>query len=83
MPFNYSGHPSCVIRAGMMTGHGMKCNKTGKPLEMPVGFQVVARRHEDFNLLAFASQYEKLAKPFDKWPGFPYPSSSSQDSSKL
>jgi len=82
MPFNYSGHPSCVIRAGMVKNHGMKDVKTNRQLEMPVGFQVVAQRHQDFKLLAFALQYEKLSNPFKQWPEFPFLSSSKAEAKR-
>ena len=55
-PFNFSGHPSIVIRTGL--------SKNG----LPLGIQFIAERHNDQLLLQFAKQYEAFAKPFDYFP---------------
>jgi len=51
-PFNLTGQPGCSIPAGMVNG-------------LPVGLQVVARRHEDVQCLAAAAVLEQ-ARPWPK-----------------
>lgn len=50
-PFNYSGHPAVSVPAGIVDG-------------VPVGMQIVARRHDDVRALAAAAAFE-AARP---WP---------------
>jgi aspartyl-tRNA(Asn)/glutamyl-tRNA(Gln) amidotransferase subunit A len=52
MPFNLTGQPACSIPAGLVDG-------------LPVGLQVVARRHEDLACLAAAAVLE-AARPWPK-----------------
>jgi len=50
-PFNFTGHPAASVPAGLLDG-------------LPIGLQVVGRRHEDHVVLATAAAYER-ARP---WP---------------
>ena len=52
MPFNLSGQPACSVPAGLVEG-------------LPVGLQVVARRHEDLACLAAAAVLEEV-RPWPK-----------------
>ncbi len=52
MPFNLSGQPACSIPVGFVGG-------------LPVGLQVVARRHDDVRCLAAAAVLER-ARPWPK-----------------
>jgi len=52
--FNLSGHPAVSVPAGLVDG-------------LPVGLQIVGRRHDDLRVLAAAARLEELA-PFPALP---------------
>ena len=54
--FNFSGHPAATVRAGF-TDAGL-----------PVGLQIVGRRHEDLLVLQASSTYEQARPWNDRWP---------------
>lgn len=60
MPFNYSGHPSLILRAGL-TDNGLPC-----------GIQIVGDRGSEETLLAIAAMYEEQFGPFRTWPKYPF-----------
>jgi len=60
-PFNFSGHPAAVLRAGLSAAG------------YPVGLQIVGERHQDALILQLAHQYEQAYRPLDAWPAFPFP----------
>jgi aspartyl-tRNA(Asn)/glutamyl-tRNA(Gln) amidotransferase subunit A len=55
-PFNLSGHPAIVVRAGM-TADGLPC-----------GIQIVAERHRDDLVLQAAYAYERVRPWNQNWP---------------
>ena len=55
-PFNLSGHPAATVRAGF-TDNGL-----------PVGLQIVARRHRDDLVLQASHAYEQERPWNDVWP---------------
>lgn len=55
-PFNLSGHPACSVRAGF-SDNGL-----------PVGLQIVGKRHRDDLVLQAAYAYEQERPWNDKWP---------------
>jgi len=55
-PFNFSGHPACVLRCGYSDA------------KLPVGIQFVAERQQDGFLLQVAKLFEEQVKPFNIWP---------------
>ena len=55
-PFNFSGHPACVLRCGFSDA------------SLPVGVQFVAERHHDALLLQLAKQFQDATKALDTWP---------------
>lgn len=54
-PFNFSGHPVASIPAGFTEG-------------LPVGMQVVGRRHADSEVLAASAAYETVRPWHDAYP---------------
>jgi aspartyl-tRNA(Asn)/glutamyl-tRNA(Gln) amidotransferase subunit A len=56
MPFNFSWHPACTVRAGL--------SKAG----LPVGLQIVAPRHRDDLVLQAARAFERETGCFASWP---------------
>jgi len=55
-PFNLTGQPAASVPAGF-TSEGM-----------PVGLQIVGRRHEDHKVLRAATCFEEARPWHDKWP---------------
>jgi Asp-tRNA(Asn)/Glu-tRNA(Gln) amidotransferase A subunit family amidase len=56
-PINFTGHPAISVPAGLT------------PEGLPVGLQIIGRRHADESVLALASRFE-LAQPwFQNYPG--------------
>ncbi|MCE0764968.1 amidase [Pseudonocardia kujensis] len=55
-PFNFSGQPAISVPAGQTTQG------------LPVGLQIVGRRHEDATVLALAAAFERLQPWADRWP---------------
>ncbi len=55
IPFNFSGHPACALRAGISCAG------------LPVAIQLVAPRHRDDLLLQIAHHFEAQAD-FHQWP---------------
>jgi Asp-tRNA(Asn)/Glu-tRNA(Gln) amidotransferase A subunit family amidase len=56
-PVNFSGHPAISVPAGL-THEGL-----------PVGLQIIGRRHADASVLAFASRFEQVRPWFATYPG--------------
>lgn len=54
-PFNFSGHPVASIPAGFVDG-------------LPVGMQIVGRRHADGEVLAASAAYEEVRPWHDAYP---------------
>ena len=56
-PINFTGHPAISVPAGLTADR------------LPVGLQIIGRRHADETVLALASRFE-LAQPwFQNYPG--------------
>lgn len=55
-PFNFTGHPAASVPAGFVEG-------------LPVGLQIVGRRHDDKAVLAASAAYEALAPWEHTYPG--------------
>lgn len=72
IPFNFSGHPACVVRSPL---NGGLSERTG----MPMALQLLAPRHRDGLLLQVAAAYERATGAFQTWPEF----DASKASSKL
>ncbi|MDB5526270.1 MAG: glutamyl-tRNA amidotransferase [Rhizobium sp.] len=60
-PINFTGHPAISVPAGLT------------PEGLPVGLQIIGRRHADETVLAFASRFERLRPWFDSYPGLARP----------
>jgi Asp-tRNA(Asn)/Glu-tRNA(Gln) amidotransferase A subunit family amidase len=58
-PFNMTGHPAITIPCGW-TEAGL-----------PVGVQIVGRRHHDIDVLQFAHVLEQSLSVMDRWPALP------------
>ncbi|TIX38376.1 MAG: amidase, partial [Mesorhizobium sp.] len=56
-PINNTGHPAISVPAGL-TAQGL-----------PVGLQIVGRRHADETVLAMAAQFERMQPWFQNYPG--------------
>jgi Asp-tRNA(Asn)/Glu-tRNA(Gln) amidotransferase A subunit family amidase len=55
-PFNFTGHPAASLPAGLSDG-------------LPVGLQLIGRRHQDAALLAASAAFERES-PWLTWPQF-------------
>jgi amidase/aspartyl-tRNA(Asn)/glutamyl-tRNA(Gln) amidotransferase subunit A len=55
-PFNFTGHPAASVPAGFVEG-------------LPVGLQIVGRRHDDRAVLAASAAFEALAPWEHSYPG--------------
>jgi amidase/aspartyl-tRNA(Asn)/glutamyl-tRNA(Gln) amidotransferase subunit A len=60
-PINFTGHPAISVPAGLT------------PEGLPVGLQVIGRRHADESVLAFASQFERVQPWLQSYPGLVAP----------
>jgi Asp-tRNA(Asn)/Glu-tRNA(Gln) amidotransferase A subunit family amidase len=58
-PFNMTGQPAITIPCGW-TASGL-----------PVGVQIVGRRHQDIDVLQFAHALEERLSLMDRWPSLP------------
>ena len=56
-PINFTGHPAISVPAGMT------------PEGLPVGLQIIGRRHADESVLALASRFEQAQPWFMNYPG--------------
>jgi amidase/aspartyl-tRNA(Asn)/glutamyl-tRNA(Gln) amidotransferase subunit A len=56
-PINFTGHPAISVPAGLT------------PEGLPVGLQIIGRRHADGTVLSFASQFERVQPWFQSYPG--------------
>nr|WP_200892541.1 amidase family protein [Aliterella atlantica] len=58
IPFNLSGHPAVVIPVGQ-TQNGL-----------PIGLQIIGKRWREMELLAIASQIDKVVGSWQQPPGY-------------
>jgi amidase/aspartyl-tRNA(Asn)/glutamyl-tRNA(Gln) amidotransferase subunit A len=56
-PVNFTGHPAISVPAGLT------------PEGLPVGLQIIGRRHADETVLAMARHFEKAKPWFQDYPG--------------
>jgi amidase/aspartyl-tRNA(Asn)/glutamyl-tRNA(Gln) amidotransferase subunit A len=56
-PINFTGHPAISVPAGLT------------PEGLPVGLQIIGRRHADETVLALASRFEQAKPWFQSYPG--------------
>jgi amidase/aspartyl-tRNA(Asn)/glutamyl-tRNA(Gln) amidotransferase subunit A len=56
-PINFTGHPAISVPAGLT------------PEGLPVGLQIIGRRHADETVLAMASRFEQVQPWFQAYPG--------------
>ena len=55
-PINFTGHPAASIPCGFTTGN------------LPVGMQIIGKRHADDDVLALSKAFETLAPWIDRYP---------------
>jgi Asp-tRNA(Asn)/Glu-tRNA(Gln) amidotransferase A subunit family amidase len=56
-PINFTGHPAISVPAGLT------------PEGLPVGLQIIGRRHADESVLSLASRFEQARPWFQNYPG--------------
>ena len=56
-PLNFTGHPAISVPAGLT------------PEGLPVGLQIIGRRHADESVLAMAGMFERIQPWFHTYPG--------------
>jgi Asp-tRNA(Asn)/Glu-tRNA(Gln) amidotransferase A subunit family amidase len=56
VPFNFSEQPAASINCGH--------TKSG----LPIGLQIIGRRHDDLGVLRLSAAYEALRGPQPTWP---------------
>lgn len=56
-PINFTGHPAISVPAGL-TSEGL-----------PVGLQIIGKRHADASVLAMAARFERMQPWFQAYPG--------------
>jgi amidase/aspartyl-tRNA(Asn)/glutamyl-tRNA(Gln) amidotransferase subunit A len=56
-PINYTGHPAISVPAGLT------------PLGLPVGMQIIGKRHADASVLGMAARFERMQPWFKSYPG--------------
>ncbi|MDB5527315.1 MAG: glutamyl-tRNA amidotransferase [Devosia sp.] len=56
-PLNFTGHPAISVPAGLT------------PEGLPVGLQIIGRRHADASVLSMAAQFEQMQPWFQSYPG--------------
>jgi amidase/aspartyl-tRNA(Asn)/glutamyl-tRNA(Gln) amidotransferase subunit A len=56
-PVNFTGHPAMSVPAGLT------------PEGLPVGLQIIGRRHADESVLTLGAMFEAMQPWFDRYPG--------------
>lgn len=56
-PINFTGHPAISVPAGLT------------PEGLPIGLQIIGRRHADASVLAMAARFEEIRPWFQSYPG--------------
>jgi Asp-tRNA(Asn)/Glu-tRNA(Gln) amidotransferase A subunit family amidase len=56
-PINFTGHPAISLPAGLT------------PEGLPIGLQIIGRRHADESVLSLASRFEQARPWFQNYPG--------------
>jgi Asp-tRNA(Asn)/Glu-tRNA(Gln) amidotransferase A subunit family amidase len=59
LPYNMSEQPACSVPCAFTQGG------------LPVGLQIVGRRHDDLGVLRLARAWEQLRPPLRPWPAPP------------
>ena len=59
LPFNMSEQPALSINCGYTDD------------ALPIGLQIVGRRHDDLGVLQFARAWERIRPPQRAWPSSP------------